>query len=292
MPVVSPFPQSVEFRYDPAHPTDPMTWTVPGGVAGAVMWAAGGGSWWDASSDTGEASPPWRGLRFSSVPLAPGDELTVVLGGASTVDSGGTNGGGAGGGGLPEFVGGWRGYGGGGATEISRNGDPWMVAAGMGGAVGGGVSTDMVRFTTGDTLPSASDPPRLPVVLTDEGNPHLTGQTAGVAGGVHDGAAGVLTGDGIYGSGGGGAGFGGGSSGPIGFYEWLPPDDMLPDFVLPRAGLFGGFLVPAGAEEIGGWDPSADGSGIYPSSYGGHGWVRIDLVPSTARGWSVGRLKF
>lgn len=290
------------FLYDPDDPLAEHSWTVPTGVTSVRLFVVGGGTWWAGSDDTGEASPPWRGLHAYAVPVTPGDDLTIVLGGASSDTEPGTNGGGAGGGGdrydfppgteLPRK---WRGWGGGGATTIIRNGLPWVVAGGAGGAVEASFSSDsltaIVRTDPGAS-PGADDDPRVPLPFIDPGYPFVTvNWTSGATGGVLAGAAGLL--QDTAGSGGGGGGFGGGASGSVWEYNYDPtwPGSPFPENGLsPSPGRFGGFLVPDGVAYDDPWDPSSDQYGRYPAEAAGHGFVQIEWDPPASAGWHVGRI--
>lgn len=290
---------TVEFPYDPDDPLHVTTWVVPADVHELVVYAAGGGTWWGTADDTGEATPPWRGVAAYGLPVTPGDELHVLLGGASTATEPGSNGGGPGGGGIaytdPE--GGppvnWRGFGGGGATEVTRNGSPWIVAGGAGGAVENSVaqgSLDPVVTPTGSPPPGPAADPRVPLAVTPLAYPYdiVVDVLPGATGDVHDGAAGVLAGS-SAGSGGGGGGWGGGASGGLLVYQAHPPWDVPGR--APNPGRFGGFLIPADATTDPVWDPST--SAIYPRMTArGHGFVRIDYEPGTRGGWSVRRRGF
>ena len=281
-----------DFTYDEAHPLDPQTFTVPAGVRTLTVRAAGGGTWWTNATD--KANGPQRGI-WADVPVNPGDELAIVLGGGSSDTDPGTNGGGAGGGGIaydnpddgPYLD--WRGWGGGGRTEIRRNGQPWIVAGGAAGAVEASVAAEdaMVVTATGWPVPGAAADPRVVLPLSPVGPGFtLVDTLPGAAGGEAIGAAGVLAGS-SAGSGGGGGGWGGGASGGIVVYQrntdpWPQPSRA------PTPGRMGGFLLP-GTTTSAYWNPSLDGD--YLANAHGHGWVRLEWTSGSGR-WSVSRVPF
>lgn len=247
--------------------------------------------------------------------LAVGDVLTIRLGGPGDGPLGGYNGGGS----CPSSAPAHYGLGGGGCTEILRNGSLWSVAGGGFGGfryevelgvfdggsqidpgvlawVGGGSR----RRLPGMPPPDADEQPRVPYAIELEDfseyvyNPEQ--QAGGATGGVHDGADGVLnnvyTGEFAlayqYSTGAGGGGYGGGSSGSAAIMVLDPPDaGPEPGYWLWNIGKPGGSLVPVPPDddlsEIGLPFPDLDDVTL------GHGWVLIRT--GQYRGWSVGRIR-
>lgn len=100
----------------------PEHWTVPEGVTHVDITTQGAGGYFDSDSDGG------FGARVEgTIPVTPGDEFTLVVGGAGELSVGGFNGGGDGGEGLRP------GGGGGGATSVAVNGELVQIAGGGGG---------------------------------------------------------------------------------------------------------------------------------------------------------------
>jgi uncharacterized repeat protein (TIGR01451 family) len=115
------------------------SWTVPPGVTQVEVTASGaiGGP-----AASGSCSPGAGGHVEATVPVTPGEELRLMVGGAGGSASGGTPGaagvnggakGGRAGAGVPS-----GGGGGGGWSGVSRGTDPLVVAAGGGGCGAGG----------------------------------------------------------------------------------------------------------------------------------------------------------
>ena len=183
-------PQSLTFSYSP----NVQTWTVPVGVTSVNVNLTGGGGGGGGSDSSGRGYPGAAGDRVAgTLSVAPGDTLTIYVGGGGAGGLSAQRGTGAGaGGGVGIFAGGTGGNaggsgssgsggGGGGASAIAKNGSPLIVAAGGGG--GGGAGNDHNAYAT------------------------QGGSTSGTAGGA---------GANKSGDGGGGGGGGGGSPGGAG----------------------------------------------------------------------------
>lgn len=265
-----------EFFFDEDNPSTIQTFVVPYGLEQISLWVNGGGT-----EELG-ADPqlPLIGVRGTAT-VAGGDVITVLVGGASNDLEGGANGGGAGGGGFPGGDVFRRGSGGGGATQVWRNGELWIVAGGQGGNSG---ILESVTTVGPAPVPGEDEAPRsLEPAFFSSPYDELPGEV----GGETDGGDGVLYD--VYGSGGGGGGYGGGASGSIFFYE--PPNvPFTGGEVVPHTGRNGGCYVTADVDQVPGWVPRY-GDGPSDPLYG-HGWVRFAWERLRAKGWSVGVIKF
>lgn len=176
-----------------------QTYTVPPGVDSITVDACGaeGGG---GQTPVGNRGAALGGRAVADIAVTPGEELTVLVGGAGTGGSGATgelggfNGGGRGGTGNNS---GGGGGGGGGSSTVLRGTTPLVVAAGGGGGAG-------VSFTGGQV---------------NAGSQGEAGETGGFGSGGVGGGAGTATdpGAGGFGSFGGDDGAGGtGDTGGVG----------------------------------------------------------------------------
>lgn len=226
------------------------SYTVPAGVASLRMYACGA-----VGGFAGGSSPGYGVCIDSTISVAEGDVIGVVVGGkggdtyTGAAGAGGSNGGGAGGPG--DDANGYRGAGGGGgATSVSLNGTVIIIAGGGGGAgaaeggAGGAVGADAAdNGSDGGGKGGAAG----------AGGAGGLGTINGSAGSLGQGGAGGGSGElnsyvrGGGGGGGGRYGGGGGSGGPAG-----------------SGGGGGSSLAPAGSTYFVPWfdvNPSVAGAG-------------------------------
>lgn len=199
-------PREVRFEVVDVDATGLTPWTVPANICAIDIEAAGGngGGSWVTGARPANAVPGRGAVISTRVDVAPGDQLTIAVGAAGELASGGAPGGGAttashfGGGG-----GGWSGVA---TSSVPDQSNVVLVAAGGGGAG----NTDGAHGGDAGAAGAA-------VGLAGAGQAGT--ETAGGAGGVGslDGAPGTALngGMGINGGGGGGAGYFGGGGGSV-----------------------------------------------------------------------------
>jgi hypothetical protein len=165
------------FRYDKtfSYTGEKEAFQVPRGVKWLRIIALGAGGASKANDAGGRG-----GRVYAIVPVISGETLLVYVGGAGSGATGGFNGGGGGG-----YVGGYQpGYGGGGASDVRRNGDRLadrILVAGGGGGQGGYDDFRRIAFGDGgkgggstggtgsaDTAASARAPTPAPMGATPE----------------------------------------------------------------------------------------------------------------------------
>jgi uncharacterized repeat protein (TIGR01451 family) len=133
-PALAGTPQTLTYGEPGSH-----TWTVPPAVEHVevtVVGAAGG------SASSGTCTPGAGGRVVATIPVTPGEQLAIDVGGAGGNASGGTGGAAGSNGGAPGGSAGSGtpsgGGGGGGWTGISTSSEPLAVAGGGGGCGAGG----------------------------------------------------------------------------------------------------------------------------------------------------------
>lgn len=204
----------VDFLYTGAA----QTWQVPAGINEVIIecWGAEG----NRSTRSSETVPGGLGgYSKATVPVTPGEILTVIVGGGGTVSrTGGFGGGGSGGFAASSPPDSWPGGGGGGMSRVSRGSTHIVIAGGGGGGSststasggtsggsGGGASGGSSTGAGGGTQSSGGAAATLgtnggngtagSLLTGGEGYNGWTGNTGGGGGG----------GGGLYGGGGGGS---------------------------------------------------------------------------------------
>jgi hypothetical protein len=197
------------------------------------------------------------------------------------------------------------GQGGGGATEVWRNGELVLVCGGKGGYSYYVADPQDSIGQIEDGPPDVADDPRRPIDLTDGGTlsdggagffpPSAWGSyVVGSPGGTHDGGDATGTynstsvesgAGGVIGAGGGGGGFGGGASGTA---YGSPTFD---DYTYVFNGRSGGTGYSASAAiDIEGFNGPAGGPGYPPEGFDndGGGWVLLQADSPRPRGFVLG----
>lgn len=279
----------VDFTYSGS----PVTWTVPGGVTEVELWIVGGGStidyWRDYPNDW--TYSPYIlayeafGWYLPAVPVTPGDVLGITIGQCSQLAQGGYPDGGSTVD-LPRFDTQAPGHGGGGATRVTKNGEPWIIAGGAGGSVAMRVGERLGPMVVAPAGPTAIIPDLTPM---DEYGGTTTINAVGQASSNGSGADGVLAlpgycvdlvwhpgmaPPGVGGSrlgqtsvGAGGGGYNGGASGGIRY--WLdnaPPEGWPEEIMGASVGKAGGSLMPMEGAQM--WAPAATVVYCDPSAEG------------------------
>jgi hypothetical protein len=188
----------------------PQTWTVPDGVTSVqvdAMGAQGGGEYGGFGAEV-----------RADLAVAPGQQVTIVVGGRGSLGTGGYNGGGGSAFGTDSIG---SGQGGGGASDIRIGGDDdvhrVIVAAGGGGGAGGPIAG--MGGSAGGTLGESGEDGSGyhgggGATLTAPGDPGGDFASAGSgASGGNGGFTGGGGGGGYFGGGGGGGDSSGGSPG-------------------------------------------------------------------------------
>jgi hypothetical protein len=262
---------TVVFDYNGTDGTDgsPQFWQVPTGVTTATfdLYGAAGG---------GVGSLSGQGARVHAVvPVTPGAQLQVMVGGhvagALISDTGGFNGGGD-----AAFLG----QGGGGGSDVRTGADPAsrILVAGGGGGEGG--SDDAAGGDGGDS--GGNGTPGDPFVIVDGGGPGLAGTALmGGSGGAAGGGGGSGNGfpgqEGMGGDGGPTAGTGGGGGGGGGLWGGGGGGGGGADLMAP---LFAGGGGGGGGSSHA--DPAASDVQIDQGVNAGHGRVEISFEPAPA----------
>jgi len=216
------------------------SWTVPPGIEHVEVTVVGavGGSAANAS-----CTPGAGGRVTGTIPVTPGEQLTVDVGGAGGNGGGGNGGAGGSNGGAPGGSAGNRtpsgGGGGGGWSGISTTSGPLLVAGG-GGGCGAGASTGTIGNGGDDETPGQDG---FSPGATTPGGGGAGAQSGPGAGGISDdGVDAADEGDGHDGGAGSGAVFdsGGGGGGGGGFFGGGGGGGFRPDSGLVAGGGGGG----------------------------------------------------